>query len=83
MENEEKRIKPSTIDVPKTIVDEMAKQDFGSGTKELLKDVYGNLISEQEIVERIRGFYGIDKLEVIWIKNPDDPNSIFVFIRNR
>ena len=80
---EKKLEKPSTNDVPQIIAEKMDVLGFGSGTKELLKDAYGNSISEQKIVERISGFYGIDVTEVTWIKNPDDPNSIFVFIRNR
>jgi len=75
--------KPSTSDVPQIIAEKMDALGFGSGTKELLRPLYVEPETPESIVGRTSKFYGVDKSEVIWIQNPDDPDSIFVFVKKK
>ena len=72
-------------DIPQNIIDDMEKIGFGAGTKELLKNTFGKLKTKEDILKSTKNFYeesGTD-VEVKIIDNPEDSNSVFVFIKDR
>lgn len=72
-------------DIPQALIDEMEKIGFGAGTKEVLKTAYDKERTKKQIEDSTKNFYfesGTD-VEVKIVDNPEDQNSVFVFIKDK